>query len=118
MTLPAAKITDTGIEHLLCVQAGRFGKLNKKVSFPATLDLSPYMAHGKTAPLYHLYALVRQKWRMENVCMENVDTRNQWVLNYILNELKLLAAKKEQKNKNKNPKEEERREKRRERKGK
>ncbi|KAL5785874.1 hypothetical protein ACOSQ2_008266 [Xanthoceras sorbifolium] len=40
-------------------QSGRFGKLNKRVSFPATLDLSPYMSEeGDGSDVYKLYAVV------------------------------------------------------------
>lgn len=40
-------------------QSGRFGKLNKKVNFPETLDLSPYMSEeGDGTDIYKLYAVV------------------------------------------------------------
>lgn len=40
-------------------QSGRFGKLNKKVTFPETLDLSPYMSEGgDRTDVYRLYAVV------------------------------------------------------------
>ncbi|XP_078443582.1 ubiquitin carboxyl-terminal hydrolase 18-like [Wolffia australiana] len=40
-------------------QSGRFGKLNKRVTFPLTLDLKPYMSGGGgDADLYDLYAVV------------------------------------------------------------
>lgn len=40
-------------------QSGRFGKLNKRVSFHETLDLSPYMSEeGGGADVYKLYAVV------------------------------------------------------------
>ncbi|RDY08579.1 Ubiquitin carboxyl-terminal hydrolase 19, partial [Mucuna pruriens] len=40
-------------------QSGRFGKLNKKVTFPVTLDLSPYMSEvGDGSDIYKLYAVV------------------------------------------------------------
>lgn len=40
-------------------QSGRFGKLNKRVSFPETLDLSPYMSEeGDGTDVYRLYAVV------------------------------------------------------------
>ncbi|KAI9377943.1 hypothetical protein POPTR_018G009500v4 [Populus trichocarpa] len=40
-------------------QSGRFGKLNKRVTFPETLDLSPYMSEkGDGADVYKLYAVV------------------------------------------------------------
>ncbi|MBA0810703.1 hypothetical protein Gohar_002668 [Gossypium harknessii] len=42
-------------------QSGRFGKLNKRVSFPETLDLSPYMSEsedGDDSNIYKLYAVV------------------------------------------------------------
>lgn len=41
------------------MQSGRFGKLNKRVSFPETLDLSPYMSEGGDGrDVYKLYAVV------------------------------------------------------------
>lgn len=44
------------LNHL---QSGRFGKLNKKVNFPETLDLGPYMSEaGDGTNLYKLYAVV------------------------------------------------------------
>ncbi|XP_048332475.2 ubiquitin carboxyl-terminal hydrolase 18 [Ziziphus jujuba] len=40
-------------------QSGRFGKLNKSVTFPETLDLSPYMSEaGNGLDIYKLYAVV------------------------------------------------------------
>lgn len=40
-------------------QSGRFGKLNKRVSFPETLDLGPYMSEpGNGTDIYRLYAVV------------------------------------------------------------
>ncbi|KAF9615441.1 hypothetical protein IFM89_023547 [Coptis chinensis] len=40
-------------------QTGRFGKLNKRVTFPETLDLGPYMSEpGNSTDFYHLYAVV------------------------------------------------------------
>ncbi|PSS20979.1 Ubiquitin carboxyl-terminal hydrolase [Actinidia chinensis var. chinensis] len=40
-------------------QSGRFGKLNKRVTFPETLDLSPYMSEaGDGSDVYKLYAVV------------------------------------------------------------
>ncbi|XP_042476214.1 ubiquitin carboxyl-terminal hydrolase 19-like isoform X2 [Macadamia integrifolia] len=40
-------------------QSGRFGKLNKKVTFPETLDLGPYMSESVDGTnLYRLYAVV------------------------------------------------------------
>ncbi|XVF35722.1 hypothetical protein REPUB_Repub18cG0170700 [Reevesia pubescens] len=40
-------------------QSGRFGKLNKRVSFPETLDLTPYMSEDRDdTNLYKLYAVV------------------------------------------------------------
>ncbi|XP_022731320.1 ubiquitin carboxyl-terminal hydrolase 18 isoform X2 [Durio zibethinus] len=40
-------------------QSGRFGKLNKRVIFPETLDLNPYMSEdGDDTNLYKLYAVV------------------------------------------------------------
>ncbi|KAL5973932.1 hypothetical protein ACLOJK_030591 [Asimina triloba] len=40
-------------------QSGRFGKLNKRVTFPEMLDLGPYMSEsGNGTDLYRLYAVV------------------------------------------------------------
>ncbi|XP_027354132.1 ubiquitin carboxyl-terminal hydrolase 18-like [Abrus precatorius] len=40
-------------------QSGRFGKLNKRVTFPETLDLNPYMSEiGDGSDIYKLYAVV------------------------------------------------------------
>ncbi|KAG0492381.1 hypothetical protein HPP92_005779 [Vanilla planifolia] len=39
-------------------QLGKFGKLNKPVSFPALLDLSPYASTVDRSALYSLYAVV------------------------------------------------------------
>ncbi|CAA6671048.1 unnamed protein product [Spirodela intermedia] len=40
-------------------QSGRFGKLNKRVTFPVTLDLVPYMSETRgSTDLYELYAVV------------------------------------------------------------
>ncbi|KAH9565091.1 hypothetical protein CY35_04G059400 [Sphagnum magellanicum] len=40
-------------------QGGKFGKLNKRVTFPEVLDMVPYMSgEGDKPPLYHLYAVV------------------------------------------------------------
>ncbi|XP_031480626.1 ubiquitin carboxyl-terminal hydrolase 18-like isoform X1 [Nymphaea colorata] len=40
-------------------QSGRFGKLNKRVTFPETLDLGPYMSEaGESTDIYKLYAVV------------------------------------------------------------
>lgn len=40
-------------------QTGRFGKLNKRVTFPETLDLSPYVSgNGNGSHIYKLYAVV------------------------------------------------------------
>ncbi|MED6150995.1 hypothetical protein PIB30_078037 [Stylosanthes scabra] len=40
-------------------QSGRFGKLNKRISFPETLNLSPYMSEpGDEYDIYKLYAVV------------------------------------------------------------
>ncbi|PON61618.1 Ubiquitinyl hydrolase [Trema orientale] len=40
-------------------QSGRFGKLNKRVTFPETLDLSPYMSDAEVGMnVYKLYAVV------------------------------------------------------------
>ena len=44
------------IQHL---QSGRFGKLNKRVTFPEILDLGPYMSDvGDDTDVYKLYAVV------------------------------------------------------------
>lgn len=41
------------------MQSGRFGKLNKRVTFPETLDLSPYMTEAVDGTdVYKLYAVV------------------------------------------------------------
>lgn len=41
------------------MQSGSFGKLNKKISFPESLDLSPYMSEpGENNDLYKLYAVI------------------------------------------------------------
>ena len=41
------------------MQSGRFGKLNKRVAFPETLNLSPYMSEGGDgSDIYKLYAVV------------------------------------------------------------
>ncbi|GAB4854026.1 Ubiquitin carboxyl-terminal hydrolase 18 [Ancistrocladus abbreviatus] len=39
-------------------QSGRFGKLNKRITFPESLDLSPYMSGGDGMDQYKLYAVV------------------------------------------------------------
>lgn len=46
-------------------QPGRYGKITTRLTFPETLDLSPYMAEGSVdaasgggPPLYRLYAVV------------------------------------------------------------
>ncbi|KAJ1430155.1 Zinc finger, MYND-type [Sesbania bispinosa] len=40
-------------------QSGRFGKLNKRIAFPETLNLSPYMSEaGDGSDIYKLYAVV------------------------------------------------------------
>ncbi|KAF3559587.1 hypothetical protein F2Q69_00016642, partial [Brassica cretica] len=41
-------------------QGGRFGKLNKRISFPETLDLGPYMScgGGEGSDVYKLYAVI------------------------------------------------------------
>ncbi|XP_042004279.1 ubiquitin carboxyl-terminal hydrolase 18-like [Salvia splendens] len=40
-------------------QSGRFGKLNKRVTFPETLDLSPYMSELEDGnDVYKLYAVI------------------------------------------------------------
>ncbi|KAL1552589.1 ubiquitinyl hydrolase 1 [Salvia divinorum] len=40
-------------------QSGRFGKLNKRVTFPETLDLSPYMSELENGnDVYKLYAVI------------------------------------------------------------
>lgn len=41
------------------MQSGRFGKLNKRVTFPETLDLSPFMSDvADGSDIYKLYAVV------------------------------------------------------------
>lgn len=41
------------------LQSGSFGKLNKRVTFPETLDLSPYTSDvGDGSDIYKLYAVV------------------------------------------------------------
>jgi len=40
------------------LQSGRFGKLNKRVTFPMNLDLTPYMSSTDGSDLYDLYAVV------------------------------------------------------------
>lgn len=40
-------------------QSGRFGKLNKRIAFPETLNLSPYMSEaGDGSDVYKLYGVV------------------------------------------------------------
>nr|KYP42903.1 Ubiquitin carboxyl-terminal hydrolase 19 [Cajanus cajan] len=40
-------------------QSGRFGKLNKRIAFPETLNLSPYISEtGDGSDIYKLYAVV------------------------------------------------------------
>ncbi|CAD5329656.1 unnamed protein product [Arabidopsis thaliana] len=40
-------------------QGGRYGKLNKRISFPETLDLNPYMSEGGDgSDVYKLYAVI------------------------------------------------------------
>ncbi|KAH0929775.1 hypothetical protein HID58_015502 [Brassica napus] len=41
-------------------QGGRFGKLNKRISFPETFDLGPYMScgGGERSDVYKLYAVI------------------------------------------------------------
>uniref|UniRef100_A0A1J3J600 Ubiquitin carboxyl-terminal hydrolase 19 n=1 Tax=Noccaea caerulescens TaxID=107243 RepID=A0A1J3J600_NOCCA len=40
-------------------QGGRFGKLNKRISFPETFDLGPYMTSGgEGSDVYKLYAVI------------------------------------------------------------
>ncbi|KAJ0260330.1 Ubiquitin carboxyl-terminal hydrolase 19 [Hirschfeldia incana] len=41
-------------------QGGRFGKLNKRISFPETFDLGPYMSccGGEGSDVYKLYAVI------------------------------------------------------------
>ncbi|KAK4422393.1 Ubiquitin carboxyl-terminal hydrolase 19 [Sesamum alatum] len=39
-------------------QSGRFGKLNKRVTFPETLDLSSYMSKSDGNDVYKLYAVI------------------------------------------------------------
>lgn len=41
------------------LQAGKFGKLSKRVSFPEYLDMTPFMSEdGDRPPPYSLYAVV------------------------------------------------------------
>ena len=41
------------------MQGGRFGKLNKRISFPETFDLGPYMSGGgEGSDVYKLYAVI------------------------------------------------------------
>lgn len=48
-----------GFSFPLLMQSGRFGKLNKRVTFPETLDLGPYMSEaGDGTDVYKLYAVV------------------------------------------------------------
>ncbi|KAK1292278.1 Ubiquitin carboxyl-terminal hydrolase 18 [Acorus calamus] len=39
-------------------QSGRFGKLNKRVTYPEKLDLRPYMSEAGNGDVYTLYAVV------------------------------------------------------------
>ena len=40
-------------------QSGKFGKLNKRVTFPEELNISPYMSRNNNESLfYRLYAVV------------------------------------------------------------
>ncbi|XP_011082032.1 ubiquitin carboxyl-terminal hydrolase 18 [Sesamum indicum] len=39
-------------------QSGRFGKLNKRVTFPETLDLGPYMSEVEDGNVFKLYAVI------------------------------------------------------------
>ncbi|XP_020548505.1 ubiquitin carboxyl-terminal hydrolase 19-like, partial [Sesamum indicum] len=39
-------------------QSGRFGKLNKRITFPETLDLSSYMSESDGNDVYKLYAVI------------------------------------------------------------
>ncbi|CAI9784762.1 unnamed protein product [Fraxinus pennsylvanica] len=39
-------------------QSGRFGKLNKRVTFPETLNLNPYMNESDGNDVYKLYAVI------------------------------------------------------------
>ncbi|CAH8328439.1 unnamed protein product [Eruca vesicaria subsp. sativa] len=40
-------------------KGGRYGKLNKRISFPETLDLTPYMSQGgEGSDVYTLYAVI------------------------------------------------------------
>ncbi|KAL0312211.1 UNVERIFIED_CONTAM: Ubiquitin carboxyl-terminal hydrolase 18 [Sesamum radiatum] len=42
----------------LLLQSGRFGKLNKRVTFPETLDLGPYMSEVEDGNVFKLYAVI------------------------------------------------------------
>lgn len=47
------------IINLSVMQSGKFGKLNKRVTFPDVLDMAPYMSgKGDIPPVYRLYAVV------------------------------------------------------------
>lgn len=44
---------------LFWLQSGRFGKINKKITFPDDLDLNPYMSEERDGmDKYKLYAVV------------------------------------------------------------
>lgn len=44
---------------MLCYQEGRYGKINKCITFPEMLDMIPFMTGtGDVPPLYMLYAVV------------------------------------------------------------
>ncbi|KAK3039598.1 hypothetical protein RJ639_029297 [Escallonia herrerae] len=52
-------LVSSDIYATIWVQSGRFGKLNKRVTFPERLDLSPYMSEtGNGTDFYNLYAVV------------------------------------------------------------
>lgn len=45
--------------QLHVMQSGKFGKLNKRVTFPEVLYMGPYMSQkGDEPPVYKLYAVV------------------------------------------------------------
>ncbi|KAJ1380981.1 Zinc finger, MYND-type [Sesbania bispinosa] len=101
--------------------SGKFGKLNKRVTFPETLDLSPYMSDvGDGSDIYKLYAVVVHidmlnasffghyicyikdfqgnwyridDWKVENVELEEVLSQGAYMLLYSSPELKVSGCK-------------------------
>ncbi|RVW84208.1 Ubiquitin carboxyl-terminal hydrolase 19 [Vitis vinifera] len=54
-------------------QSGRFGKLNKRVTFPETLDLSPYMSKAVVGTdVYKLYAVVVTRVELDDVLSQGL----------------------------------------------